>query len=144
VAVQSGWAKGLTVEELWSIRYRKVVEDSPETEWPVPGPPSPRKILWSFTDARDAAQAFRLAVENEDIGHEVFLINGYDTCAQLETSVLLARYYPEVPLKSPLRGHSSLWSHNKATRMMGYYPQYTWRESDFANWLITDQGSREN
>ena len=143
VATQSGWAKGLTVEELWTMRYRKTVEDDPEEGWPVPGPPSPQQILWSFTDARDAAQAFRLAAENEDIVHEVFLINGYDTCAKLETPALLARYYPEVPLKKPLAGHASLWSHDKATRMVGYQPQYTWRESDFADWLAAAQAPRE-
>ena len=117
VATQSGWAKELTVEELWTIRYRRTVEDNPEEEWPVPGPPAPRQILWSFTDARDAAQAFRLAAETQEITHEVFLINGYDTCAQLDTPALLARYYPEVSLKKSLQGHASLWSHDKATRL---------------------------
>jgi nucleoside-diphosphate-sugar epimerase len=135
VATQSGWAKGLTVEELWTGRYRKTIEDNPDVEWPVPGPPSPHKILWAFTDARDAAEAFRLAAENEDIIHEVFLINGYDTCARIETPQLLARHYPEIPLKTPLMGHDSLWSHGKATRMIGYQPQYTWRQSDFSDWL---------
>ena len=135
VATQSGWAKGLTVEDIWTKRYLRFVEDAPEEEWPVPGPPAPRNILWGFTDARDVAQATRLSVENEGLMHEVFVFSGYDTCSKVETPELLSRYHPDVPLKKPLQGYASLWSNQKATRLLGYQPQYTWRESDFADWL---------
>ena len=146
VAVRSGWAQQFTVEELWERRYRKTIEDA-EGEWPTPGPPAPRQILWAFTDARDAAQAFRLAVENDAIQHEVFLINGADTCSREPTPALIARLLrsysqavahptvPGVPLNAPLQGHASLWSHAKATGMLGYQPQYTWRQSDFQSWM---------
>jgi len=136
VAVRSGWGKGMTVDELWTTRYLRAIEASgSEQEWPVPGPPCPWKNLWAVTDARDGAQAFRLALENNDITHEVFLINGDDTCSTVETRQLLARFYPQVLLKVPLEGHASLWSHQKATRMLGYRPQFTWRKSDFQLWM---------
>lgn len=66
---------------------------------PVPGPLVPHKVLWAFTDVRDAAQAFRLAVENDQIVHEVFLIHGDDTCSLVETGQLIGRYFPSVQLK---------------------------------------------
>lgn len=135
VATRSGWAKGMTVEEIWTARYRKTVEDDPSVEWPVPGPPAPYKMLWAFTDARDTAQACRLALENEDLVNEVFLLSANDTCSRMETPELLSRYYPDAPLKKPLEGYASLWSHEKAARMMGYQPKYTWRKSDFGDWL---------
>jgi nucleoside-diphosphate-sugar epimerase len=134
VAVRSGWAKGLSVEELWTIRYQRSIEDA-EADWPSPGPPSPRNNLWAVTDARDAAQAFRLALEDNHLRHEVFFINGDDTCSTVETRALIARHYPGVPLKTPLEGHASLVSHEKATRLLGYRPRYTWRQSDFQVWL---------
>ncbi len=145
VAVRSGWAQQFTVEELWRKRYLKTIED--EGDWPSPGPPAPRKILWAFTDARDAAQAFRLAVENDSIKHEVFFINGDDTCSKELTPLLIDRLRsslgekaasstgPDIPLKVPLEGHASLWSHAKATRLLGYRPIYTWRQSDFQSWM---------
>lgn len=136
LAVRGGWAKGMTVEDLWTVRYRRTIEDA-ELDWPVPGPPSPRNNLWAVTDARDAAQAFRLAVENETLSHEVFYINGDDTCSYQQTRELVARHFPETPLKAPLEGHASLVSHDKATRLLGYRPNYTWRDSDFNEWLAT-------
>ncbi|MCY4093052.1 MAG: NAD(P)-dependent oxidoreductase [Caldilineaceae bacterium] len=138
VAVSSGWAQQFDVEDLWTARYRKTVEDA-EGDWPTPGPPAPHKILWAFTDARDAAQSFRLALENETIRHEVFLINGDDTCSREPTAELIARHYPGVPLNGPLEGHATVWSHEKAARLLGYRPKYTWRRSDFHTWLEQQQ-----
>ena len=146
VAVHSGWAQQFTVEELWNQRYRRTIEDA-DGDWPSPGPPAPHKILWAFTDARDAAQAFRLALENDTIRHEVFLINGNDTCSKEPTPLLIDRLrsslgegeadasIPDIPLKEPLEGHASLWSHAKASRLLGYRPKFTWRESDFQFWM---------
>ncbi len=134
IAVQTGWAKTFAgVDDLWTRRYLKCVRDG-DGEWVVPGPPAPWKILWAVTDARDCAQAFRLAVENQTLLHEVFQINGSDTCSLRETRDLIAQYYPNVPLKKPLDGFATAVSHDKATRLLGYKPQYTWRDSDFSRW----------
>jgi len=89
----------------------------------------------TVTDVRDAAQAFRLAVENEEIEHEVFLINGADTCSLEETPALAARHYADVPLRRPLSGFDSFVSTAKARRLLGYEPRYSWRQSEFRAWM---------
>jgi nucleoside-diphosphate-sugar epimerase len=133
LAVGSGWAKDFTLEQLWS-RYRLQVLD-PEGERPRLGPPRPRNLLFASSDARDMAVAFRLALEDDTVWHEVFQINGSDTCSLRETADLVAEHFRSVPLRSELPGHASLISHEKATRLLGYRPRHTWRESDFAAWL---------
>jgi hypothetical protein len=70
----------------------------------------------------------------------VFQINGYDTCSTVETATLVAKYYPDVPLKKPLEGYATLVSYDKATSMLGYRPRYSWRDSDFSAWV---KGNRE-
>ena len=124
VAVRSGWSRDRTVEEQWE-GYRRYIVDSDMG----------RSNLWTVTDARDAARAFRLAVENEAIGHEVFLINGADTCSLDETPTLAARHYGDVPLRRPLTGFDSFVSTVKARKLLGYEPRYTWRESEFREWM---------
>jgi nucleoside-diphosphate-sugar epimerase len=94
--------------------------------------------LWAVTDARDAARAFRLALENDSIRHEVLLINGDDTCSQEATPVLLQQYYPNVPMRRHLKGFDTLTSHDRATRMLGFRPQYSWRQGEFRDWLDRD------
>ena len=123
IAVRSGWNRTRTVEDQWTS-YRGNVED------PSKGLP----LLWAVTDARDAAQAIRLSLENDNILHDLFIVDGGDVSSLLETSTLVSRYYPDVPSKIALEGHASLVSHDKAERLLGFTPRYTWRESDFAHW----------
>ena len=134
VAVTGGWAKGLAVEELWERRYRKIIEE-PDGEWPRPGPPRPSDLLFAVTDVRDAVHAFSLALDHADLGHEVFAINGADTCSLTPSLELVARHFPQVELRHPLSGHATLVSHAKATRILGYQPEYSWRDSDFSRWM---------
>ena len=124
VAVRSGWNRERTVEEQWE-GYRRYIVDSDRA----------RSNLWTVTDARDAARAFRLAVENDAIGHEVFLINGADTCSLEETPALAARHYGDVPMRRPLAGYDSFVSTEKARQLLGYEPSYTWRRSEFREWM---------
>jgi nucleoside-diphosphate-sugar epimerase len=130
----SSWAKGLSIEDLWLGRYWKMLSE-PDGVWPAPGPPRPQNLLWAVTDARDVAQAFRLAVEDESIRHEVFAINGDDTCSLTPTEELVARHYPHVECRAPLNGFASLISTQKAARMLGYEPRFSWRQGDFQTWL---------
>jgi len=134
IAIQRGWAKGLSVEDLWTGRYRKCLLE-PEGTWPIPGPPSPRNLLWAVGDARDVAQAFRLAVEDRELLHEVFAINSHETCSFVPTRELIARYFAQVPVRTVLDGFATLVSCEKATRLLGYQPNYSWRTSDFRDWL---------
>jgi len=143
IAAQSGPMRSspVTADDLWAL-YQKQIEQ-PEGPLPVPGPPAPRVRLWGYTDARDSAQAIRLALENLSILHDIFLTNAEDTCSLEETSTLASRYLPGVPLQAALEGHASFFSHEKATRVLGYRPQYTWRNSDFSVWLETQRNSRK-
>jgi len=88
----------------------------------------------TYTDIRDAANSFKLAIENTKIKHEVFFINGFDTCSKIKTAELINRYYKDVKLKKKLSGYETLISYKKAEKMLGYKPVHTWRKSDFYNW----------
>jgi len=134
---RSGATRSLpgTVESVWAAYQLQL--DYPEGPMPVPGAPAPRVRLWGYTDARDSAQAVRLAVENQRVTHDIYLTSADDTCSLEETGALISRYWPGMPVRAPLTGYASLFSHEKATRVLGYRPQYTWRNSDFSGWLAS-------
>jgi len=138
----SSWTKGLALEEIWRERYCKMLFES-DGLWPTPGPPPPRNLLWAVSDARDVAHAFRLAVEDTAITHEVFAVNSAHTCSMTPTLELVRRHYPRVELRAPLDGFATLVSVDKACRLLGYKPRFTWRSSDFQVWL-EDQGLWEH
>ncbi|MEU6861109.1 NAD(P)-dependent oxidoreductase [Glycomyces sp. NPDC046736] len=84
--------------------------------------------LWSYIDARDGALAIRLGLEREGTGKEVFVIASPDTVMTTPTMDLVERYYPDLELKRPLRGHETLLSIEKARTLLGYDPRHTWRD----------------
>jgi nucleoside-diphosphate-sugar epimerase len=84
--------------------------------------------LWGYVDARDVAQACRLALEADLEGAEVFIVAAADTAMERESRDLMAEVYPEVPLRD-VRGRRTLLSIEKARRELGYSPKYSWREN---------------
>ena len=84
--------------------------------------------LWSYIDARDAAQAIRRALEAPFKGADVFVIANSDTVMSRPTSELLTAIFPKVPLKKKLGPNETLLSIDKAKRVLGYEPQHSWHD----------------
>jgi nucleoside-diphosphate-sugar epimerase len=83
--------------------------------------------LWSYIDARDGAQAVRLALAHERPGFEVFIIANADTVMSRPNDELLAEVFPDVPHRCEFGPHETLLSIDKARRVLGFSPQYSWR-----------------
>jgi len=84
--------------------------------------------LWSYIDARDAAQAVRLSLQHEATGVDVFIIASPDSVMTRPTSELAAEVFPDVEVLRPVGEHEALLSSAKAQRVLGYDPQHTWRQ----------------
>lgn len=83
--------------------------------------------LWGYVDARDVAQAARLAVTVDLEGHEAFIIAAGDTCMTRRSRDLMVEVYPGVEVRS-VAGHETLLSIDKARTVMGYHPAHSWRD----------------
>jgi len=91
--------------------------------------PRPRAWnLWGYVDARDVAQAARLALATPLQGHEQFLVAAADTCMTTDNRDLMAAVYPDVEIRGDISGHRTLLSIDKAAAMIGYAPQHSWRD----------------
>ncbi|HET8523305.1 MAG TPA: NAD(P)-dependent oxidoreductase [Thermomicrobiales bacterium] len=85
------------------------------------------KVLWAYIDVRDAALACRLGIEADGLGFDVFNISAADTVGSAPTEDLIKQYAPSVEIRHPLPGTATAFSFEKARRLIGYEPQYTWR-----------------
>lgn len=85
--------------------------------------------LWSYTDVRDAAQGVVLAAEYGEPGYERFILAADDTVMATPTAELVARHHPTSRLRRDLGSHESLFSNEKAKRMLGFSPQFSWRNA---------------
>ncbi|GIG21989.1 UDP-glucose 4-epimerase [Cellulomonas chitinilytica] len=83
--------------------------------------------LWGYIDARDGAQAVRLALESDLTGFEAFIIAAPDTVLDTPSADLVAEHFPDVPVRRAIEGRETLLGIDKARRLLGYEPTHTWR-----------------
>jgi len=85
--------------------------------------------LWGYVDARDVAQACRLALDADVAGAEVFIVAAADTVMNRPNRELMAEVYPSVELRGDIGEHDTLLSIDNARRVLGYAPRYSWRDA---------------
>jgi nucleoside-diphosphate-sugar epimerase len=112
------------------LRLSNVMEPDDYAQFPNfdADPRSRNWNLWAYIDARDAAQAIRLALEAKIKGAEVFGIANADSVMSRANNALLDEVYPKAKRKRAVTDNESLISIEKAQRVLGYAPQYAWRK----------------
>jgi nucleoside-diphosphate-sugar epimerase len=90
-------------------------------------PASRKWNLWSYIDARDASQGVRRALEADLTGADIFIIANADTVMTRPVTELMAEFYPGVPWQHEVGPHDTLLSIDKARRVLGYAPEFSWR-----------------
>ena len=111
------------------LRFSNVMDDGDYSEYPWDETPEKKTFnLFSYIDARDGAQAVRLALESELTGFEAFIIAAADTVMSTPSSALAASVFPNVPFNRPVDGVETLLGIDKAKRLLGFAPQYSWRD----------------
>jgi len=84
--------------------------------------------LWAYVDESHVAQACRRGLEADIEGAEAFVIAAADTVMQRPSRDLMAEVFPGVPVRDGVDGHDTLLGIDKARRMLGYAPDFSWRE----------------
>jgi UDP-glucose 4-epimerase len=88
------------------------------------------RVLWTYCDIRDLVTGFRLALENETVENETFFLTAADALAREPLAEILPRFYPGTEeMASVLTGTSPAVVSTKATRLLGYEPRWSWRDS---------------
>jgi len=114
------------------LRFSNVMDPADYAAFPgYDADPSSRKWnLWGYIDARDGAQAVRKALAYEPKGCDVFIIAAADTVMSRSNAELTAEIYPDVELRGDIGKHATLLSIEKARRVLGFEPQFSWRSEN--------------
>ena len=84
--------------------------------------------LWAYVDESHVAQACRRGLAADIAGAEAFVIAAADTVMQRPSRDLMADVFPGVAVRDGVAGHDTLLGIDKARRMLGYAPDFSWRE----------------
>jgi len=97
----------------------------------IKDPSRDKGLLWTRTDARDAAIACRLAVEVEEVESGPYNITGSQVVLSEPTVTLVERYLgSETEIRGELVNRTSPLSCIKAENAFGYKPRFTWSVSE--------------
>ena len=84
--------------------------------------------LWGYVDESHVAQSVRRALDADVAGADSFIIAAADTVMRRPSRDLMAEVFPGVPVADAVNGTDTLLSIEKARRVLGYSPDFTWRE----------------
>jgi nucleoside-diphosphate-sugar epimerase len=120
------WDPGLT---MIGLRFSNVMAPQDYQAFPAfDADPSLRQWnAWGYIDARDGAQAVRLGLEADLTGREIFVIANADTVMYRSSASLAAQVFPGVEVRRTLGEHETLLCIDKARRLLGFEPQFSWR-----------------
>ncbi|MDQ0231683.1 NAD-dependent epimerase/dehydratase family protein [Metabacillus malikii] len=114
-----------------SLRLGNVVTPEMYKNFPrfIHNPEERKTILWSYIDARDAATAYRLAVETDGLGSVALNIGADDTSMDIESKQLMETVYPTVKeFRKEITGFDALLNNEKAKQLLKWQPVHKWRE----------------
>ena len=127
VAAQlASWAPGMSIT---ALRFTNVVAPGEYAGFARASDPTYRRdLLFTYVDARDGAQAVARALAAARPGFDVLDIAAADSGSAVPTGALVARHFPDVPLRRALGDTDPLMSIDRARDRIGYRPQFSWRE----------------
>jgi nucleoside-diphosphate-sugar epimerase len=83
--------------------------------------------LWGYVDESHVNESVRRALEVDLTGADSFIIAAADTVMKRSSRELMAEVFPDVPVADSVSGCETLLSIDKARRVLGYAPEFSWR-----------------
>jgi nucleoside-diphosphate-sugar epimerase len=122
---------GLNILSFRFMGVRMPSEIASEIETMAADPATGAWLLWTRTDARDAALACRLAIEAAEVPSGPYNITGARVVLDQPATQLVATYFGAATTDRGLPGHASPLSTTRAQAAFGYHPQYVWSQGQY-------------
>jgi nucleoside-diphosphate-sugar epimerase len=115
-----------------ALRFSNVMDPDDYAAFPsFDADPMLRKWnLWGYIDGRDGGQAVLRALQNAKPGFEAYIIAAADTVMGRSSADLAAEVFPNVRITKDLDRHETLLSIDKARRLLGFEPEFSWRDQN--------------
>jgi nucleoside-diphosphate-sugar epimerase len=112
------------------LRFSNVMERADYEQFPSwwDDPRIRKWNLWGYVDESHTAQAVRQALTVDFTGADAFIIAAADTVMRRPSRELMGEVFPGVPVADSVSEHGTLLAIDKARRVLGYDPTFSWRE----------------
>lgn len=116
--------------DIYALRINNVIEpDEYDELFPkfVKNPALRRRNIFGFIDARDLGLMVDCCLEADGLGYQVFNVANDESSVAIPTSEVMEQFYEGVPMRRKMAEYQSFYSNTKAREMLGFEPQYEWR-----------------
>ena len=128
---------GLTVVSMritWSLDEERMKQMFPihvPDALPTPGPGKRWLPTPFYIDARDCARACYLAatVNLPPATHIPLILTARDSCVDMPSAEIARHFFPQAEIRPGLEGYASIASGKRAEEVLGFVPEYSWREN---------------
>ena len=115
--------------DIYGLRINNVI--SPEqyvTDFPqwLDNPDVRRRNTFAYIDARDLAHMVDCCLRTDGLGYQIFNVSNDEHSVRLKTSEIIKRYYDGLPVKRPMGETETLFTSEKAKRLVGFKPVHSW------------------
>ncbi len=112
------------------LRISNIMEPHDYERFPSywPDPHSRKWNLWGYVDVRDVAAACRLGLEADVAGSQNVIVAAADTVMNRPSREVLAEVFPGVPVTREIGEFGTLLAVDRAKRVLGYEPRFSWRD----------------
>jgi nucleoside-diphosphate-sugar epimerase len=122
--------RGLEILSFRFMGVRLPEQIGPEIDALAANPATGAALLWTRTDARDAATACRLALESPNAAPGPYNITGAEVVLTQSTEDLVGTHFADATaIRGALEGHRSPLSTARAVAAFGYRPRFVWSQS---------------
>lgn len=113
-----------------ALRLSNVIDPSDYNQFPTywPDAQSRKWNLWGYIDARDAAAAFRHALEASTEGAVSAIVANDETVMDRPSADLLHEVFPDVELTRDIDTYQTLLANDRAKSLFGWSPTHSWRD----------------
>ena len=113
-----------------ALRLSNVIDPSDYDQFPTywPDAHSRKWNLWGYIDARDAASAFRHALEATTEGAVSAIVANDETVMDRPSAELLREVFPGVELTREVGTYQTLLANDRAKSLFGWAPTHSWHD----------------
>ena len=101
----------------YTTRFRTFLDD----------PATGKRIMWSYTDARDLGQICDLCIQKSNLGFQIFNAVNSSLVSRLTTKEILATYLDGVVTSRDLQENETLACNRKIKELLGFVDMHDWK-----------------
>lgn len=117
--------------DIYGLRINNVIEPHEYAEmFPafVKDPDLRRRNIFAYIDARDLGHMVDCCLKTDGLGYEVFNVANPDASVDLTSAEIAERFYEGVPFKHEMAPDETMYSIEKARKLVGFDPVHRWRD----------------